>query len=270
MWQSYILSPFRFKVYSIATPEHSMPLAEQSPSQIEISEPLLEFARFLKPPIELRLEIWNLTMLPRTVVIHVHEFTLPDPDERPLVELLSVTPSPIALQVCQESRREAQRTYRLCFGTELFEKRELGNATGFFRAPRTYFSYEMDTAHFVSIGKQLRRELPVGFMSRKDLDNVRHIFQDEIDVTEATYRLLPDRLDIYQFMDAFITARDVFAPEYKIPLLKVTSMNNSQMCDHVYSLTLGRPAKWGYGHFRSGRGQEHLEIAHVQVAYNHM
>jgi 2EXR family len=280
----------------MATPELSVPLAEQPASHTKISELIPQFTRFLKLPIELRLEIWNLTMLPRTVVIHIHEIALPNPDERPLVELLSATSTPIALRVCQESRREALRTYKLCFGTEILDNREPRNVTGFFRSPRTYFSYEMDTAHFVSIGKELRSELPVGVMSQKDLDNVRHIrtswcervnerlikhiiefkkletfalswywdddtrditadepFRDEIEVNEATYRLFQDRLDISQFMDAFITARDVFAPEYKIPLLKVTSMNNSQMCDYVYSLALGRPAKWEYGRLLSGR-----------------
>lgn len=279
----------------MASPELSAPLYEQQPSHIEMSEPLPQFKWFLKLPIELRFEIWNLTMLPRTVVIHVHEVALPNQDERPLAELLSITPTPIALRVCKESRREALQTYKLCFSTELLEMREPGNVTGFFRTARTYFSYKMDTAHFISIGKELRRELPVAFMSQKDLDNVRHIrtswcervnerliknmiefkkletfalswywdngrdiaaeepFQDEIEVTEATYRLLQDRLDIYQFMDAFVTARDVFYPEYKIPVLKVTSMNNSQMCDYVFSLAFGRPAKWGYGRLGSGR-----------------
>jgi hypothetical protein len=275
---------------SMATPRLSDSLAVVLKPHTELSEPLPKFACFLKLPLELRLEIWNLTMLPRTVVIHIHEIALPKRQEKPLVELLSVTPTPIALRVCQESRSEALRTYKLCFGTKLLERREPGNVTAFLRCPQTYFSYEMDTVHFVHIGKALSRELPVAYMKEEDLDNIRHIrtnwcdrvnkrlieniikfkkletfalcwywhedvrdigeedpFQDEIDVTEATYQLLHDRPDIYQFMDAFIMARDVFAPGYKIPLLKITSMNNQQMCDHVFSLAHGRPAKWCYG-----------------------
>lgn len=59
---------------------------------------------------------------------------------------------------------------------------------------------------------------------------------DEVDVTEVNYQLLQDRPDVSQFMDAFITSRDVYAPGYQIPLLRVISMNNHQMMDNMLSI----------------------------------
>jgi hypothetical protein len=259
----------------MATPELSAPLTEQPASGIEISKPLPQFGWFPKLPIELRLEIWNLTMLPRTVDIHIHQIGVLKSNDYQLAELYSKTPVPAALQVCRESRGEALQTYKLCFGTQMVAIEDKQGMFGFVRNARTYFSYKMDTVNFKYIG-ELARELPIAYMVEEDLENIRHIRADwcvhvnerlvkhiacfkklesfnlswfwqeklsdgeydnialdEVEATEANYQLLHDRPDIHQFMDAFVTARDVFIPGYHIPVLRVRSMNNHQMMDNT-------------------------------------
>lgn len=259
-------------------------LPEQSMSPTDLSQPNLKFTRFSKLPTELRLKIWKFTMLPRTAVVRIHEIGRINLIDSPLVELHSCAPVPIALQICQESRLEALQTYQLCFGTEMIAQEEEDRHFTFILPPRTYFSYEMDTAHFDYIGKA-ERKIPTAYLTNKDLSNIRHIqwdwitgvnknlikqitsfkkleslalswhwkegldpsgagpIHEEIEVTEATYQSLQDRPDIYQFMDTFITARDIYAPEFKIPLMKVKSINNDQLCEQIFAMALGHSSR---------------------------
>jgi hypothetical protein len=155
----------------------------------------------------------------------------------------------------------------------------------FIRAPQTYFSYEMDTAHFEYIGKTIKRQLPIAYLAGEDIENIRHIrsdwvegvngrlirhlalfkklesfalcwywkdgldpmevgpVHDEVDVTEATYQSMQDRPDIFQFMDSFITARDIYAPDLKIPLLRIRSINNDELCEHILSMMCGHSSR---------------------------
>lgn len=224
---------------------------------------LEKFTCLSKLPMEVRLEIWNLTMLPRTVDIHIRQIGFLNTTCWPLAELYSPTPVPAALHVCRESRAEALHTYKLCFGTHMSSTDSKHGMFCFIRNPRTYFSYEMDVANFKCAGK-LEGKLPLTYMMEEDMINIRHIrtdwcvavnerlirhiscfekletlsltwhwremmsegtigiFWPDVEVTEGNYRLLQNRPDIAQFMDAFITARDVFEPGMRIPLLRIT------------------------------------------------
>jgi hypothetical protein len=216
-------------------------------------------------------------MLPRTVDVHINQIGVLKSTDCKLAELYSTTPVPVVLQVSQESRRKALRTYKLYFGTQMVAIAERQGMFGFVRNPRTYFSDRMDIANFKYKGT-LVRGLPIAYMMEEDLQNIRHIrvdwcvhvnerlikhmacFEklesftlswfgrkkmrdgeydnivlDEVDVTEVNYQLLQDRPDTSQFIDAFITAQDVFAPGYQIPLLRVRSMNNHQIMDNRLS-----------------------------------
>lgn len=244
----------------------------------KLPEPLPEFSCFLKLPIELRLGIWNLAMLPRTVDIHIRPIGSLDTIEWELAELYSNTPVPVTLQACQESRIEGLRVYKLCFGTHMISAGPKEGTFSFARNPRTYFSYAMDTANFKYDGK-LERKLPLVYMKAEDVLNIRHIRTDwcvgvsprlidqiscfdkleslgltwhwremmsegmydgvslpDVEVTEDNYQKLKRRPDITQFMTAFITARDVFAPGMKIPLLKVKSLSNDEFMNNLLQI----------------------------------
>jgi hypothetical protein len=48
----------------MTAPAPSDPFSDPTKSETELSGPLPEFSSFPKLPLELRLEIWNLSMLP--------------------------------------------------------------------------------------------------------------------------------------------------------------------------------------------------------------
>jgi len=79
-------------------------------SRIEMLEPLPLLECFLKPPIELQLEIWNFPKLLGTLNVHILQIGVLKSTYCKLVELYSTTPVPVSLQACQESQREALRT----------------------------------------------------------------------------------------------------------------------------------------------------------------
>jgi hypothetical protein len=175
----------------MTAPAPSDPFSEPTKSETELSEPLSEFSCFSKLPLELRLEIWNLGMLPRTVDVFLHRIGRANSIDWPLVELYSRNPVPVSLQVCQESRAEAKRTYKLCFGTHLVTVEEKCGMFGFIRNPRTYFSYKMDTAHFQYAGIHMEGTLPIKYMMYHDVRNIRHIRSDWCEhVSESFIRQL--------------------------------------------------------------------------------
>jgi hypothetical protein len=263
----------------------SQAVAELSPSRGKVPKPITKFTIFSELPTELRIIIWKLTMAPRTIAVKIREIGSLESIEWPLVDMYSPTPVPTALQVCRESRLEALYTYQLSFGTVMISRKEKDDHFSFIRSPQTYFSYEMDTAHFEYIGKTIHRQLPVAYLTDKDLANIRHVradwvegvserlikqiiqfkklesfalcwywkdgldpkeagpVHDEIKVTEANYQSLQDRPDILQFMDSFITARDVYAPGFNIPLLIVRSINNDELCEQIFSMMFGHSSR---------------------------
>ncbi len=192
-FQSLFSSISPLVLLRMATSVLSGPLSNLAKSPTEMPKPLPEFICFLKLPIELRLEIWSLTMLPRIVDIYIQRIGCVDSIDWPIIELYSTAAVPALLHVCRESRTEAKRTYKLCFGTHLITAEEKHGMFSFVRSPRTYFSYEMDTAHFQYVGTHLERRLPVAYMTEHDLRNVRHIRTDWCEhVSEGLLRQLRD------------------------------------------------------------------------------
>lgn len=69
---------------------------------------LKEFGYFSSLPSELRLQIWRqFAYLPRVISLEFHSTS---------ARRITYHPQPVALQICQESREEALKAYRLAFG----------------------------------------------------------------------------------------------------------------------------------------------------------
>lgn len=83
--------------------------------------------------VELRLKIWRSTLPgPRNVGIKTR---IKDAGFGGWIARENAPPPPVALQVCHESREEAQKYYILSFGTTVY-------------LPTVYFNYEIDTLCF--------------------------------------------------------------------------------------------------------------------------
>ncbi|KAG9236273.1 hypothetical protein BJ875DRAFT_372511, partial [Amylocarpus encephaloides] len=80
-----------------------------STSEVQLPKTLTSFKRFSDLAIELRLEIWGWTLLPRKVKAMFVK--VPSPGFRSTASL------PSALKACQESREFALTRYPLCFGS---------------------------------------------------------------------------------------------------------------------------------------------------------
>jgi hypothetical protein len=96
-------------------PHPSVPPADSS---------LSEFTCFPRLPLELRCEIWKATLSPRVIEIN---YDLPD-------GFFASASSPIALQICRESRNIVLPHYPLCFGT-------------IFHPAKTRFNFALDTLY---------------------------------------------------------------------------------------------------------------------------
>jgi hypothetical protein len=91
------------------------------------------FTLFPNLAVELRLKIWRSTLPgPRNVGIKLR---IKDAGFGGWIARKSTHPPPVALQVCHESREEAQKYYILSFGTTVYP-------------PTVYFNYEIDTLCF--------------------------------------------------------------------------------------------------------------------------
>jgi hypothetical protein len=91
------------------------------------SQPLTSFHYFEKLPIELRVMIWNITVVPRVVEVTFSQ------DHG----IYSRTITPIALRICPDSRSAVIHAYPTCFGNFLYQ-------------PRTLFNFSLDTLYFHS------------------------------------------------------------------------------------------------------------------------
>lgn len=77
-------------------------------------EQVVPFDLFARPPVEIRLVIWELS-LPEPRVLSVSSY--PRQESCLSFEQAAMPPNPAALATCRESREVALKRYCLCFGT---------------------------------------------------------------------------------------------------------------------------------------------------------
>lgn len=135
------------------------------------------FHKFPELAVEIRLKIWNEALkFPRTA--HLRLYDVKDQygektGEHGLMDI-SRDSTPLLFRVCQESRAEALKTYRFCFG----------------RKPQTYFNYDNDCVYLdtQSIPEILQI---LDTLSLTDLTYMRRVtmkVHDWADAGEAEFR----------------------------------------------------------------------------------
>lgn len=173
-------------------------------------------------PSEIRIKIWKLSMLPRFVTIRIQEAAHLTVNDRPILEYSSTNPVPSILQVCHESRAEALRTYRLCFGTEAHHRdnKKLwqhvlddGIKFTFKNQPKIYFSYELDTANFVWQQHYIVTDLPIPFkylaLAQTDFDNIQRIGSGGLENSGDSEQYLCDHITYIKSLQEIILPMEI-------------------------------------------------------------
>jgi len=122
---------------------------------------------FPKPPVELRVRIWNQSIRPRLVAVHYYpkgDITC-DPEDDAQDKYQTSCPVRAILPVCRESRNEGLEVYELIFASH--------NCI-----PRTYFSFARETV-FVEVCFE-------GHFSGTNFSNPKGFFENLIGDTDVS------------------------------------------------------------------------------------
>ncbi|WQF84249.1 Putative 2EXR domain-containing protein [Colletotrichum destructivum] len=158
-----------------------------------------EFYSFSKLPVELRLNVWRLS-LPATRVVSIRCVTMPLSEASDSSWGTSPARIPANLHVCRESRQEASKYYKLRF--------EVAGP------PKVYFDPEVDILHFGPasgfMASSAQYFTVMCLCGPSDLKDIRHLAIDESVLSNG----------IVKGAEAHLTARTIRQLPLRMPNLK--------------------------------------------------
>lgn len=173
--------------------------------------------------------VWKLSTRPRFITIRIQEAAHLTVNDRLILEYSSTNPVPSTLQVCHESRAEALRIYKLCFGTEAhhWDDSEMwqhvwdeGIKYTFKSQPKIYFSYDLDTANFVWQQQHyIVIDLPIPFkhlaLAQTNFDNIQRISSGGLENGGDPEQYLCDHITYFKSLQEVILPMGISNDERK-------------------------------------------------------
>jgi len=158
------------------------------------------FHPFPRLPAELRTRIWEMSVSPRIVVLHVDNYPGLHPTPRPL-RLRSSTPVPAALQACHEARHHLEQFcgyQRVCLsnqGVDLLVVGDSDDKKPERRRQYVWVNLEMDMIdiedsnmeHFQPVGRlvrrlRLERSIADDYFYHKEKYMLREVFPNVVEI----------------------------------------------------------------------------------------